>query len=407
MIEPLKVDLDLWDKLEGAELLDDIHSFLGRFVAYPSEHAQIAHALWVAHTHLLDACESTPRIAFLSPEPGSGKSRALEVTELLVPRPMPAVNVSVSYLYRSVGAEEGRPTILYDEIDCVFGPKTSADHEDIRGLLNAGHRRGAIVGRCVARGNTVELEDFPVFAAVAMAGLGDLPDTVLSRSIIVRMRRRAPGEHVEPFRRRVHGGEGERLRERLVAWTAEIELSVTGAWPQMPPSIADRDEDIWEALLAIAEAAGGDWPERARVAAVALVADSKRSTPSLGIRLLSDLRLIFGEGETLATEHILSELHKLEEAPWGDLRGKPLDARGLARLLRPYDVKPTNVRTLRSVVKGYRREDLHDGWQRYLPALHNEAATSATSATTGHFGFDGGVLAPGETGFEPVPGYGH
>jgi hypothetical protein len=379
--EPLHADV--WDAPEGAELLNDVHAFLGRFVAYPSAEAHVAHTLWVAHTHLLNACESTPRLAFLSPEPGSGKSRALEVTELLVPNPMPAVNVSVSYLYRSVSSEDGRPTILYDEIDCVFGAKTSSENEDVRGLLNAGHRRGAIVGRCVVRGKNVELEDFPVFAAVAMAGLGDLPDTILTRSIIVRMRRRAPGEHVEPFRRRVHAEEGERVRDRLAAWAADIEPTVTGAWPQMPPSITDRDADVWEAIFALADAAGGSWPERSRVAAVALVADTKRSTPSLGIRLLSDLRAIFSDDEALSTENILTELHKLDEAPWGDLKGKPLDARGLARRLRPYDVKPTNVRSLASVVKGYRREDLFDAWQRYLPALHIETATSATSATAG------------------------
>ncbi len=111
---------DPWDHAAtGAELLDDVHAFLGRFVAYPGEHAQVAHTLWIAHAHLMAAWDSTPRLAFLSPEPGSGKSRALEVTELLVPRPMPAVNVSVSYLYRSVSAGDGAPTILYDEIDTV------------------------------------------------------------------------------------------------------------------------------------------------------------------------------------------------------------------------------------------------------------------------------------------------
>ena len=109
--------------LTGAELLASVEEFLARFVAYPSEHARVAHTLWIAHTHVMDAWESTPRIAFLSPEPGSGKTRALEISELLVPRPVEAVNVTPAYLFRKVGAEEGRPTILYDEIDTVFGPK--------------------------------------------------------------------------------------------------------------------------------------------------------------------------------------------------------------------------------------------------------------------------------------------
>jgi hypothetical protein len=83
-------------------VLDQVHGYLARFVAYPSEDAHVAHTLWIAHTHLMDAWESTPRIAFLSPEPGSGKTRALELTETLVPRPIEAVNVSAAYLFENV-----------------------------------------------------------------------------------------------------------------------------------------------------------------------------------------------------------------------------------------------------------------------------------------------------------------
>ena len=93
---------------DGAELLADVHAFLGRFVAYPSDHAHVAHTLWIAHAHAMEAWDSTPRIAFLSPEPGSGKTRALEVSEILVPNPVEAVNVTPAYLFRKVGAEEGR-----------------------------------------------------------------------------------------------------------------------------------------------------------------------------------------------------------------------------------------------------------------------------------------------------------
>jgi hypothetical protein len=126
--------------VEGAVALNALHAFLGRFVAYPSEHALVAHVLWIAHTHLMDAWESTPRLAFLSPEPESGKTRSLEVTELLVPNPVVALNVTPAYIFRKVGDQEnGPPTLLHDEIDTVFGPKAK-DNEEIRGLYNAGHR---------------------------------------------------------------------------------------------------------------------------------------------------------------------------------------------------------------------------------------------------------------------------
>lgn len=355
------------DVSEGAATLAAVHDFLGRFVAYPDDHARVAHVLWVAHAHLMDAWESTPRIAFLSPEPGSGKTRALEITELLVPRPVEAINVTPAYLFRKVANKDGAPTILFDEIDTVFGPKAK-DNEEIRGLLNAGHRRGAVAGRCVVRGKIVETEEIPAYCAVALAGLGDLPDTLLSRSVIVRMRRRAPGEIVEPYRRRVHAPAGHELRARLAAWADTVTAAATAALPDMPAGVQDRPADVWEPLLAVADLAGGPWPERARVACVTLVTVSIGSTPSLGVRLLADLRTIFEDRDCLGTGAILEALHAVEESPWADLRGKPLNAHGLAKRLKSYGINRASVRVGDWTGKGYRREDFHDAWLRYLPS---------------------------------------
>jgi Protein of unknown function (DUF3631) len=384
--------------IDGAQLLDDVLAFLRTFVIYPSTHAHVAHALWIQHTHLMDAWESTPRIAFLSPEPASGKTRALEITELITPNPVEAINVSAAYLFRKVDSDDGRPTILFDEVDTVFGPKAK-EHEDVRGLLNAGHRKGAIAGRCVMRGKNVELVDYPAYCAVALAGLGDLPDTILTRSIVIRMRRRAPNESVTPYRRRVNAAAGHALRDQLARWAKSIEATVTDAWPQMPDGIEDRHADVWEALLAIADAAGGNWPERARAAAIAFVSESRESTPSLGIRLLTDIRAIFDKdkAEQLATQALLDALIALEEAPWAELvAGKPLNARGLAKRLTVYGVKSKNLALGGQRPKGYRREDFTDAWMRYLPVppsptqplpegdtrpYGEKSATAATAAT--------------------------
>lgn len=394
----------------AAELLDLVHEFLGRFVAYPSEDAHVAHTLWCAHAHIMDAWESTPRIAFLSPEPGSGKTRALEVTELLVPRAVEAINTTPAYLFRKVSDPDGLPTILYDEVDTIFGPRTAKDNEEVRGMLNAGHRRGAMAGRCVVKGKNIETEELPAYCAVALGGLGDIPDTLLSRAVVIRMRRRSPEEVIEPFRRRVSKGEGARLCAALTAWGAQVQGDLTDTWPEMPDGIADRDADVWEALLAVADAAGAHWPGRARVAAVALVAASKVAPPSLGVRLLADLREVFGEADAMSTEAILTALHELDEAPWGDLKGKPLNPRGLASYLRKYGVRSGNVRLGESVFKGYQRTDLHDPWGRYLPTSRESidkvqasvgpppigTATSATCATCGE-PLDPKLAAAGET----------
>ncbi len=363
----------------GSSALDDVHSFLGRFVAYPSKHAHVAHTLWIAHAHLMEKWESTPRLAALSPEPGSGKTRLLEITETLVPRPVEAVNATPAYLFRKVSDPNGLPTILFDEIDTIFGPRAK-EHEEIRGLLNAGHRRGAMAGRCVVKGKSIETEEFPAFCAVALAGLGNLPDTILTRAIVIRMRRRAPTEKIEPYRRRIHAPEGNRLRDRLQAWAQEIN-KILNPYPEMPDGITDRPADVWEALLSVADAAGSSWSVRAREAAVAMVADAIGDKGSLGIRLLTDLRNVFGANPMMPTADILASLNTLEEAPWGDLKGKPLDSRRLSQFLRPYGVSPKNIRFHNDIVKGYSAQDLFDPWQRYLCPSHKEEATTATEAT--------------------------
>ncbi len=371
------------DHPDGAGLCTAVQSFLGRYVAYPSEHSHVAHTLWILHTWLMDAWESTPRLAFLSPEPGSGKSRALEVTEPLVPWPVHSVNTTPAYLFRKVSDEAGRPTILYDEIDTVFGPKAK-DNEEIRGMLNAGHRKGAMAGRCVMRGKVVETEELPAYCAVALAGLDDLPETLMTRSVVIRMRRRAPDEHVEPWRERVNGPEAERLRTRIANWAADNADKLVGDfWPSMPAEVTDRDADVWEALLAVADLAGGDWPQRARVAAVTLVTESRRRPPSVGVLLLADIKMVFDklDADKASTEDILAELTKMDEAPWSTIRrGEPLDARGLANRLSKYGIGSKAQRDGERVFKGYSRSQFEDAWKRY-PIGRNESVTAVTSDT--------------------------
>ncbi|WPW30703.1 DUF3631 domain-containing protein [Streptomyces atratus] len=374
--------------IDGAALLAEVEAFHRRFNVFPREAAYVAVALWDAHAHLLDAFDSTPRLAFLSPEPGSGKSRALEVVETLVPRPMLAVNARAAALFRSVSDPAGRPTILFDEIDTVFGPK-AGDNEELRGFLNAGHRRSGVTYRCIGDGGNQTVVEFPSYTGVAVAGLGYLPDTITTRSVIIRMRRRARNEKAEPFRARLHEAEGNALRDQLAQWADQVRDDIAGRWPEMPEGVTDRPADVWEPLLSVADAAGGDWPKRARTACVELVnaarADDKGS---LGIRLLTDLRDHVMAGiDRMPTVAILDRLCALEEAPWADMGGRPLDSRGLSKMLGEYmttdnaPVKARNIKSAGAVLKGYYALDLHDAWQRYCPPPPSGAATSATSAT--------------------------
>lgn len=409
MSEPPEFDVDaafntaaeLQAAAPGAELLDDVERFLARFVAFPSDAARVAVTLWAAHAHLVHVSDNSPRMALLSPEPGSGKTRTLEVLELLTPRPMHVLSASPAAVFRSIEAE--RPTLLMDEVDAVFGRRGSDDGaEDLRGLLNAGHRAGATIPRCV--GPTHEVRRFPVFAAVALAGLGDLPDTLMSRSVIVRMRRRAPGEKVAPYRHRIHAPDGENLRDRIADWADTVAEQVAAAWPDMPPGVEDRPADVWEPLLAVADAAGGEWPTRARAACLELVKVAASRDASLGVRLLGDLRTIWGDGEALPTETILTRLCQLDEAPWGDLRGKPLDPRGLARRLKAYDVASVKVKVDGKSLQGYRREHLWDAWTRYLPTPAASTPESAEPAEPEEPRRSQGVSEVPDTREVPEPG---
>jgi len=212
------------------------------------------------------------------------------------------------------------------------------------GLLNAGYRRGAMVGRCVIVGKTIETVESQSFCAVALAGLGWLPDTLMGRSIIIRMRRRGPQEKVEPLRRREWAAAGEVLQDRPAAWAAPLIDDMKKARPEMPLGVEDRAADCWEPLLAVADAAGGHWPDIARAAAVALVASARDANPSMGILLLEHCRTVFGDADRLPSEQLLLHLHDLPESPWRNVKGKPLDDRGLAYRLRKYEIKPKVIR---------------------------------------------------------------
>ncbi len=374
---------------DGALLLADVDAFLGRFIVFPRAAQRIATVLWIAHTHAIQVFESSPRLAFLSPEKRSGKTRAEEVSELLVARPMRSASTSAAALFRAVSLRQ--PTLLFDEVDAIFAE--AGDHEELRGLLNAGHRRGATVLRCVEIRRVQTVQEFPVFAAVALAGIGNLPDTILDRSIVITMRRRAAGERVEPFRVKRVKPKAEALRRRLAAWIQRRRPALEDADPVTPDALNDRAADCWEPLLAIADAAGGDWPSRARAAALELAEAAAEQDPSWGVRLLGDIRRVFDAQppgvDRLRSSDLAAGLTALEEAPWADLRGRPIDAGGLAYRLRAYGIHSKNLRLESGVVKGYSRADFEDAWSRYIAPpvaaatpLHSPAATfSATSAT--------------------------
>jgi len=369
-----KTEADVWSDIEqqygGILLLNDVDRFIRRFCALPDEHSFTAVALWTAHTHMVEHFHTTPRLMMSSPEAASGKTRVLEVLDLLVPESMMSLSASPAAIFRTLA--DRQITLLFDEVDAIWSKKGKDDnHEDLRALLNAGYKRGASIPRCV--GPKHEVVPFKVYCAVALAGLGDLPDTIMSRAVIIRMRRRAPDEVIEPFRSRQHEPEGHHIRDRLADWSAVVGSQAGEAWPELPDGIVDRPAEVWEPLIAVADVAGGAWPAKARAACVELNKVSQDRRASLGVRLLSDLRILFGDKDAMHTETILEKLVAGDglddDAPWAELRGKPLAVRGLASMLKPYGVHSVKVTVNGRSLQGYRREHLWDAWVRYLSPL--------------------------------------
>jgi len=228
-----------------------------------------------------------------------------------------------------------------------------------------------VASLCIGQGANLSYKDFPVFCPKAIAGIGMLPDTVSDRSIGIVLQRRPPSKRVERFRLRKVSPEALPLQKAAAAWVEEHLKALAEAEPELPEELDDRAQDIIEPLLAIAEEVGGKWPKRARKAAVALLTgEHRKEAESLGVRLLRDCRTAFDEqGEdTLATGKLLMRLRAPEDAPWRALQGEPLDATRLARMLKPYGIKPKKLREGEDTFRGYCRAWFEDAWARYLPA---------------------------------------
>lgn len=359
-------------RADGAAILGQLHHALTRYVILPSAEAAIAVALWIAATHAQASWQHAPRLVIRAPEKRCGKSRLLDIVEGTCHAPLITVNASPAAVYRAVGTDTP-PTLLVDEADTIFGGKNAEANEDLRGLLNAGHQRNRPAIRWDPA--TRSLETIPTFAMAALAGIGAMPDTIEDRAVVIRMRRRAPGETVAPFRHRRDRPALAELADALAGWLGEHLAELEHAEPLMP--LEDRAADTWEPLIAVADLAAGRWPELARHAALALTADrDAAANVSIRIRLLADIRAAFGPADALPTTALIARLRSDPEAPWSDHGPDGITARRLAELLSDYDICSANIRFGEPIgqAKGYRRADFTDAWARYCPVPEGEAS---------------------------------
>ncbi len=353
---------------KGADLLTELRSAIARYVVMPSSEALDAVTLWIAATHLQPAWQHAPRLAVVGPAKRCVKSRLLDVLHDTVHDPFITVNSTPAAIFRSITAQP--PTLLVDEADTIFGSvKVDEKNEEMRGLLNSGHQRNRPTTRVV--GPEHKPTKFATFAMAALAGIGDLPDTIMDRAVVIRMRRRGPGETVRSFRSRYDTPLLHALRERLVGWLVPLTDAAASMEPMMP--VEDRAADTWEPLVAVADLAGGGWPQRARHACLGMTAHEESNDQEAGLttRVLADIRTVFaacGDPEALPTEQILAALNADGEAPWREYGPQGLTARGLQLLLKDFGISSANRRFPdRSQRRGFARRQFIDAWARYCP----------------------------------------
>lgn len=365
-IEPWK------EAVNGEELLTEIASTIKRFIVCQPETAYAA-TLWIAMTWLMDAVQVAPLAVITAPEKRCGKTQLLEIIGKMSSKPMFASSITPAALFRSI--ELWRPTLLIDETDAFL-----KDNEDMRGLLNAGHTRtSAFTIRTVGDEHTPKT--FNVWGAKALCGIGKLADTIMDRAITLELRRKLDCERVERIRH-AETGLFEILQRKLCRFAEDHEDDIQKARPSLPEELHDRAQDNWEPLLAIADIAGGIWPELARKTALTISGD-KKATQSTGTELLEDIREIFDTKKInrIFTHKLVEALCEDSEKPWETYnRGKPITPRQLSRRLSEYGIVSKSIRIDYENKKGFEKSQFEETFSRYLNFSSTPPVSNVTTS---------------------------
>ena len=374
LAEAIKEVVPWHEPVNGEVLLKALEEFLTRHVILPKWAADTL-ALWCLHTYAFELREVGTYIGLESPEKRCGKTTLLNVLSRLVRRPVTAANISSPAFFRVI--EEACPTLLIDEADTFL-----RGNSELKGILNAGyHRESAYVLRVFsARGgegregdeNATTLGRFSCWCPKLMCMIGRLPDTLADRCIVIRMHRKIADEKCERLRKAQ--SETAELRRKCARFAADHAREIAAAAPVMPTELHDRAEDVWEPLVCLADMAGGDWPERARQAAIGLTMSAQENCPIEN--LLMDSFVLFTElkAERLFSRELAARLDRYYQRPWMEgLKGKPVTEAWLAKQLRPYGMRPMTIRIGEKVGRGYESEDFVEALRRYVPSTEAKA----------------------------------
>jgi putative DNA primase/helicase len=385
-----QIGLEPWpEPIDGAELLEQIHSTLNRFLSLPAQ-VDVLLAIWALHTYVFDLFGYTPYLHITSPEGGCGKSTVAELLQHLCVSATTPGGMSAAAMFRRI--DKKRPTLLLDEWDTL----SDGNRQAALNVLNTGFKYNGVYTICV--GDEHEEHEFKTFCPKAIFGLAaaKLPDTTRSRSFTFALQKKLPSEKLEKLTRKF---DATNLRRKCLRWAKDNAEKLSAAEPVMPPELGARQEDISEPLLAVADACGGRWPESIRACVSHFFASANAAESGIGVELLKDIHCIFDQhGHQIGSAALVERLNALDDRPWGGWSdGRGISVRQIATKLHPFGIAPRNLWEHMRCIKGYHSDDFAEAFTRYLsiqPDLSRESARGAAN-TSQHSDFaSASVIGP-------------
>jgi len=354
--------IEIWPHpVDGASLADEIRDRLKAHVVFGASGDADCATLWIIGSYLMDTWRLWPRLLVTSPTKACGKSTLLETIDAMAHRGFIVSNASPAAIFRVI--EAWKPTLLLDEADTWM-----KQNEELAGVLNSGHtRRTARVIR-VAEVNGEHLPvAFSTWCPMVIAGIGSQRDTLMSRSVIISLRRKLSSEIVTRLPINLHD-QLLRLRRQIARWATDNSVTLGTMEIEPPPCGNDRMQDNFTPLWRIAAALGAPWPDRLTAAYAAQAMAEDEDAEPASIMMLRDIAELFASrrADRISTSEIVGDLIVMEERPWADWRhGKPINAQSVAKQMKPFGVKVRVLKLNGSSARVYLRSDVEAAAARY------------------------------------------
>jgi len=356
--------------VDGNQLALEIRGLFKKHCVLPAG-GEVALSMWCMASYTINAFRIFPKLCLTSPEKRCGKTTTLEVISALVCKQLNASNVTPAAIFRAI--EHWQPTLLIDEADTFLG-----GNEEMRGIINSGHRRsGAFVLRVDGEGAAMMPKQFSTWSPMAIAMIKAPPDTIKDRSLMILLRRKQSGEQISKLPREPLKS-WYQIRQRCQRWYNDHQEKLQHAEPKIPNVGNDRAEDNWHPLIAIADLLGEDWPNQIRSAMLTIEGNKSDDDDSAGVMILTDIKQAFADKKVdkISSQDMVDYLIDIDDRPWCEWRhGQPMTKMTLSKLLKPFTIKPKDIRVSYTVSRGYSYTQFMDAFNRYLASNPSQGAT--------------------------------